>query len=95
MQEGMGITHQDGFGEDSDNEAAGKDAQVLREEGGRHDEARGADEERQEELLQVLQLVQRILLLLRRAQHHPRHKRPQLRRQPLPRQQPPLSKHVA
>lgn len=78
-----GPAHQDGLGEHGDDEATGKDAQVLREEGGRHDEARGADEEREEELLQVLQLMQRVLLLLSCTQHHPRHKRPQLRRQAL------------
>lgn len=56
---------------------------MLREEGRGHDKAGAGDEQGQEELLQVLQLVERILLLLCRAQHYPRYKCPQLCRQPL------------
>lgn len=48
------FAHQDSFSEDRDNKTAGKDAEVLGKEGWRHDEARGADKERQEELLEVL-----------------------------------------
>lgn len=77
------FAHQDGLGQDGDDEAAGEDAQVLGQELGGHDEAGGADEEGKEKLLEGFQLVQCVLLLLRRAHHHPCHKRAQLRRQPL------------
>lgn len=58
-------------------------AQVLHEEARRHDEPCAGDEERQEKVFDVLQLVQRVLLLIGRAQHDARHERPQLRGQPL------------
>ena len=61
----------------------GKHFEVLHEEGGRHHEPRAGDEQRQEEIPDILELVQSMLLLVGRAQHDACHKGPQLRRKAL------------
>lgn len=78
-----GRAHQNGFTDDADQDAAGQDWQVLQQEAGGHDQARGADEEGHEEVADAGQLRQAVLLLVGCRQHDPRHKGAQLRRQPL------------
>ena len=70
--------YQYGFTDDAGQHAASQHGQVLQQEGGGHDQACGADEERHEEVADAGQLVQAVLLLVRGGQHHSRHKGPQL-----------------
>ena len=57
-------TDQYGFTDDTGQYAASQNWQVLQQEGGGHDQACGADEERHEKVADAGQLVQAVLLLV-------------------------------
>lgn len=57
-------TDQYGFTDDTGQYAACQNWQVLQQEGGGHDQACGADEERHEKVADAGQLVQAVLLLI-------------------------------
>lgn len=71
-------THQAGFTDDADEDAAGKHRQVLQQEPGGHDQACGADEQGHEEVSDAGELAEAVLLLVCGGQHHPSHKSTQL-----------------
>ena len=61
---GLRLTHQDGFTDDTGQHTPSQDRQVLQQEGWGHDQPRGADEERHEEVADAGELVQAVLLLV-------------------------------
>lgn len=72
-------THQAGFTDDTDKDAASKHGQVLQQEPRGHDQACGADEQGHEEVPDAGELAEAVLLLVCGGQHHPSHKSTQLR----------------